>query len=65
MNDKYLLILLIFLFGFLNIAVLTLMIQAFKFDMDDLFKVSIITLVVVLVNYVALQVFYEEDDIDG
>lgn len=61
MHDKYLLILLIFLFGFLNIAVLTLMLRAFKFQ-GDVLEVGIISFIIVLINYVALQTFSDEDE---
>lgn len=61
MNDKYLLILLVFLFGFLNIAVLLLMIQAFKFSQNDLFEIAIISFFIVLVNYAALQAFRDDE----
>lgn len=63
MKDKYVLILLVFLFGFLNIGVLLLMLQAFKFQ-GDLLEICIMSLVMVLINYVALMAFSDENEDD-
>lgn len=62
-TDKYSKILLIFLFGALNIAIITLLIgilELHKLGREEFLRSVIAMLTVVFLNYAALQVFDDE-----
>lgn len=62
-SDKYLKILVVFLFGMLNIGAIVLLIELMNLvslTRDELYKVAITILIIVFLNYAALQAFADE-----
>lgn len=62
-NDKHLKILLIFLFGILNVSVIALLLIALDFDnlnRREIINVIIAALITALINYAALVVFADD-----
>lgn len=62
-DDKYLKILLILLFGVMNIGVIALLIIALDFKLlnrREIIDVVIAALITTLINYAALQVFADD-----